>query len=186
MHCCEHIDIFSSYSCLFQLYQIQSSDENTNRQSIYKDERPAKLNIVIGQPIFQLQPPPRSTKILSHSSSPPNSKRRPAVKSCLPELENYELKEGMDLGFTFPNDRLDPHMMSMVTGLQKLGERDGEQEGKMRQVRRPYLSEAWLVDSPGSPLINLRVLPKTPDGADMKKHLKFWAHRVAMLVHDEP
>ena len=164
---------------------IQCSDESANRQS---------LNIITGQPIFQLQPLPRS-RIRSHSSLPstsstgshPKNTRESRVKNyrSLSELENYELKGFMDLGFLVPKDKLSPHIMSMVPGLQKLTEEDGEQEGK-RWVRRPYLSEAWPVDCPDSPLLNLHMLPKTPDGADMKKHLKFWAQRVAMLVHEEP
>jgi len=185
--CCEHIgymDILALIHVCFNCI-IQCSDESANRQS---------LNIITGQPIFQLQPLPRS-RIRSHSSLPSTSStgshlkntRESRVKNyrSLSELENYELKGFMDLGFMFPKDKLSPHIMSMVPGLQKLTEEDGEQEGK-RWVRRPYLSEAWPVDSPDSLLLNLDMLPKTPDGADMKKHLKFWAQRVAMLVHEEP
>lgn len=161
-----------------------SPDENPNRQSsAYKDKTPTRLNIVIGQPLFQLQPPPKN-KIQSHSSSPSlntGQVKPPTLLRSLSELENYELKGFMDLGFTFPKDKPSSYMMSMLPGLQRLDDKD-----ERRVIRRPYLSEAWLVNSTDSPLINLQLLSKTPDGAVMKKHLRFWAQRVAMLVHEEP
>ncbi|OMO73512.1 hypothetical protein COLO4_27056 [Corchorus olitorius] len=58
---------------------------------------------------------------------------------------------------------------------------DFEQEKRGVTVMRPYLSEAWLIKRPDSPLLNLRV-PKLSAAADMKKHLKNWAKTVASEI----
>ncbi|KAE8717000.1 putative Peroxidase 21 precursor [Hibiscus syriacus] len=85
----------------------------------------------------------------------------------------------MDLGFTFTKEHLNPTMIRVVPGLLRLG---FEQE-KKRVVVRPYLSEAWLIKRPDSPLLNLR--PRVYAAADMKKHLMFWARIVASVVRQE-
>ncbi|XP_008239371.1 PREDICTED: uncharacterized protein LOC103337975 [Prunus mume] len=126
--------------------------------------------------------------------------------SCrsLGELELEEVKGFMDLGFTFKREHLSPRMMSLVPGLQRLGmsnnkklqngeddddsvevaaDKDEDGEGEV-EVTRPYLSEAWLIKRPDSPLLNLR-LPRVSAAADMKKHLKFWARTVASEIHQE-
>ena len=107
------------------------------------------------------------------------------------ELELEEVKGFMDLGFEFSKEHLSPRMMSVIPGLQRLevvlqedeerGE-GGETEGDVR--RRPYLSEAWLIKRPDSPLLNLR-LPRVSAAADMKKHLRFWARTVASVIQQE-
>ncbi|XP_030492605.2 uncharacterized protein LOC115708741 [Cannabis sativa] len=63
-------------------------------------------------------------------------------------------------------------------------EQEQGEEDKERDVIRPYLSEAWLIRKPSSPLLNLRV-PRVTAAADMKKHLKFWARTVASEIHQE-
>uniref|UniRef100_A0A2P2PMI7 Uncharacterized protein n=1 Tax=Rhizophora mucronata TaxID=61149 RepID=A0A2P2PMI7_RHIMU len=121
------------------------------------------------------------------------------------ELELEEAKGFMDLGFVFKQEHMSPRMMTVVPGLQRLGlcsksklhdpnliDLDGEiagdvelgQEEKVRSVVRPYLSEAWLIRRPDSPLLNLR-LPKVSSAAAMKKHLKFWARAVASVIKQE-
>lgn len=118
--------------------------------------------------------------------------------SCwsLGELELREVKGFMDLGFTFKKEHPSPRMMSLIPGLQRLevyknkenvpkhlkGDQfEEEEEEDERGVIRPYLSEAWLINRPSSPLLNLRV-PRVSEAADMKKHLRFWARIVASEV----
>ncbi|XP_027351913.1 uncharacterized protein LOC113862855 isoform X2 [Abrus precatorius] len=117
-------------------------------------------------------------KIRSHSSSPSTQNhrrkfRKPATcawklqksMSCktLGELELDEVKGFMDLGFIFNRENLNPRMMSVVPGLQRL---------------------AWLIRRPDSPLLNLK-FPKHCSSANMKKHLRFWAKIVASEIHQE-
>lgn len=115
--------------------------------------------------------------------------------SCrtLGELELDEVKGFMDLGFTFKKEYLSPRMMSVVPGLQRLGVTDAketvegnhiEEEEEKRDIMRPYLSEAWLIKRPDSPLLNLKI-PKRCSSSNMKKHLRFWAKTVASEIHQE-
>ncbi|XP_057471367.1 uncharacterized protein LOC130760169 [Actinidia eriantha] len=144
------------------------------------------------------EPPTRSNRTASMSrscsSSPLDrilSKRKlhksMSCQSSL-ELELEEVKGFMDLGFEFSKEHLSPRMMSVIPGLQRLelvlqeDEERGETEGDVR--RRPYLSEAWLIKRPDSPLLNLR-LPRVSAAADMKKHLRCWARTVASVIQQE-
>lgn len=124
----------------------------------------------------------------------------------LGELELEEVKGLMDLGFTFKKENLNPRMMSLVPGLQRLGV-GRHRHSKKRQnssddddvvevvaanggdeeveVARPYLSEAWLIKRPDSPLLNLRLPTRVSSAADMKKHLKSWARTVASEIQQE-
>lgn len=123
--------------------------------------------------------------------------------SCrtLGELELEEVKGFMDLGFIFKEEHLSPRMMSVIPGLQRLGLYKNKQttnligsevaeddkireEEEERGIIRPYLSEAWLIKRPDSPLLNLR-LPRVSAAADMKKHLRFWARTVASVIQQE-
>lgn len=115
--------------------------------------------------------------------------------SCrsLKELELEEVKGFVDLGFVFKKEHMSPRMMSLLPGLQRLSlfrnKRQKEEEGKEeeeteRGIIRPYLSEAWLIKRPDSPLLNLKI-PRVCAAADMKKHLKFWARTVASVLQQE-
>ncbi|GMJ03015.1 hypothetical protein HRI_003970700 [Hibiscus trionum] len=133
-------------------------------------------------------------------SSPTQKLRKSTSCRSLKDLELEEVKGFMDLGFIFTKEHLNPTMIHVVPGLLRLGfpkrikstEQDDElqkddgteQEEKKRVVIRPYLSEAWLIKRPDSPLLNLRV-PRVSAAADMKKHLKFWARTVASVVQQE-
>ncbi|KAA0044020.1 hypothetical protein E5676_scaffold352G002450 [Cucumis melo var. makuwa] len=126
--------------------------------------------------------------------------------SCksLGELELEEVKGFMDLGFEFKRESLSPQMVKLVPGLQRLrtqtnkqnleedddGDGDDHQENdddddddddKKREIARPYLSEAWIIRRPNSPLLNLR-MPKVSSTSDMKKHLRSWAKTVAFEI----
>ncbi|XP_030516972.2 uncharacterized protein LOC115730491 [Rhodamnia argentea] len=138
----------------------------------------------------------------SHSSSP-STHKRPGKQSSeakklyksmscrnFEDLEMKEVKGFMDLGFIFEEEHLSPRMVSIVPGLQRLGpdtsirkNANKEEEGK-REIMRPYLSEAWLIRRPDSPLLNLRV-PRVYTASNMKKHLRLWARTVASAIQQE-
>ncbi|KAK8483311.1 hypothetical protein V6N13_097000 [Hibiscus sabdariffa] len=155
-----------------------------------------------------------SSRSRSHSSSPSTQKRQrnhrqstsravggklQKSKSCrsLQDLELEEVKGFMDLGFTFKKEHLDSRMINVVPGLLRLGHFETESQlaaadeldiGKQEKndviVMRPYLSEAWLIRRPDSPLLNLKI-PRVSAADDMKKHLKCWAQTVAYVVQQE-
>lgn len=102
-----------------------------------------------------------------------NGKMSSSCKS-LWELEEEELRGFMDLGFSFKEEEVSSHVMQILPALQRLGAEE------KRLINRPYLSEAWLINRPDSPLFNLR-MPSHSDAsmADMKRHLRCWARTVA-------
>ncbi|KAM7255249.1 hypothetical protein ACFE04_020490 [Oxalis oulophora] len=130
------------------------------------------------------------------------------------ELELEELKGFMDLGFTFKKEEISPKLMILIPGLHRLSllknltrfaanddhneiitKDDNEvmseeeyniedEESIAMNDKKPYLSEAWLIKRPDSPLLNLRV-PRFSAASDMKKHLKSWARIVASEIHQE-
>ncbi|KAL0426397.1 UNVERIFIED_CONTAM: hypothetical protein Slati_2814500 [Sesamum latifolium] len=132
----------------------------------------------------------------------------------LAELELEEVKGFMDLGFTFKKENLSQRVMNLVPGLQRIEscnnktskDRDDSswdgfgftddddhtdnivEEKKevmmMMMMMRPYLSGAWLIKRPDSPLLNLRI-PRVSTTEDMKKHLKDWARTVASAIHQQ-
>ncbi|KAK2977574.1 hypothetical protein RJ640_007210 [Escallonia rubra] len=132
----------------------------------------------------------QSLKSFIYSSTVTRLQKSMSCKS-LGELEVKEVKGFMDLGFIFDRDNLCPRMMSVIPGLQRLGsfdeaEKDGEIEHEHDDAQeenrmRPYLSEAWLINRPDSPLLNMRI-PRVSTAVDMKKHLKSWARTVASEV----
>ncbi|KAI8014668.1 hypothetical protein LOK49_LG05G00671 [Camellia lanceoleosa] len=126
-------------------------------------------------------------KIIPYSRSVTRLQKTMSCKTLL-ELELEEVKGFMDLGFKFSKESLSPQMMSVLPGLQRLelangdeevdkddrdiiGEEEREGEEEKRSVMRPYLSEAWDIKRPDSPLLNLR-LPRVSAAGDMKKHLR--------------
>ncbi|CAL5334794.1 unnamed protein product [Camellia sinensis] len=139
-------------------------------------------------------------KIIPYSRSVTRLQKTMSCKSLL-ELELEEVKGFMDLGFKFSKESLSPQMMSVLPGLQRLelangdeevdkddrdiiGEEEREGEEEKRSVMRPYLSEAWDIKRPDSPLLNLR-LPRVSAAGDMKKHLRYWARTVASVIQQE-
>ncbi|KAK4759541.1 hypothetical protein SAY87_022672 [Trapa incisa] len=68
---------------------------------------------------------------------------------------------------------------------------DGNEEGEGGEEAatpphvRPYLSEAWLIRRPDSPLLNLRVPPMASPASEMKRHLRHWARTVASVIEQE-
>ena len=115
--------------------------------------------------------------------------RKIKTSKSLSELEFKELKGFMDLGFVFSEEDKDSSkLVSLIPGLQRLGNRGGDGEEKERidenMISRPYLSEAWGVldrRKVGDPLLNWKV-PALGNEIDMKDNLRFWAHTVASIV----
>ncbi|KAI9152766.1 hypothetical protein LWI28_000768 [Acer negundo] len=162
-------------------------------------------------PSTQIRRRPRR-RLLRHSDSTHSDSMVTLQKSTsfrsFCDLELEEVKGFMDLGFIFKKEDLSPRMMSVVPGLQRVGlyknkhnpelefdeasheiinddggdDDENEQEEYEKSIMRPYLSEAWLIKRPDSPLLNLR-MPRVSASADMKKHLRFWAKTVASTVN---
>ncbi|KAI6698143.1 hypothetical protein NL676_018262 [Syzygium grande] len=181
----------AGYSCS-SLDSSYSSMDDTNKSEEAEEEiRPTRMTYLIA-----------SRARRSYSSSPSTQKRprkrsseaKKLLKSMscstFEELEMKEVKGFMDLGFIFKKEHLNPRMVSVIPGLQRLGQdtslrktAEGNEEGK-REITRPYLSEAWLIKRPDSPLLNLRV-PRASAASDMKKHLRCWARTVASEIQQE-
>ncbi|PON69260.1 hypothetical protein PanWU01x14_089830 [Parasponia andersonii] len=180
--------------------------DDDEEKLISKKARPKRSSFAGGSRIIRSHSSSPSTKKraehLRQSGGSGTTKLEKSM-SCksLDELELKEVIGFMDLGFIFKEEHISPRMMSLLPGLQRLkvyknkqingssdqltkgNEIEEEEEGE-RGVIKPYLSEAWLIKRPGSPLINLRV-PRVSAAADMKKHLKFWARTVASEIHQE-
>ncbi|CAL0326804.1 unnamed protein product [Lupinus luteus] len=166
------------------------NDSSGNKEEA--KERMARMNVL-------------GNRTHSNSSSPSTQdyyrkfRKLDKSMSCktLGELELDEVKGFMDLGFIFKKENLSPRMMSVVPGLQRLGlhqklidateivpHNDNEAEEEKRDIKRPYLSEAWVIKRPDSPLLSLKI-PKPCSAATMKKHLQVWAKTVASEIHEE-
>lgn len=102
------------------------------------------------------------------------------LRRSLSELETEEVQGFKDLGFTFDNkEMLSPSVVNILPGLQEKKEQNLGLENKLR---RPYLSEAWLVQYNGPPT------PKwasSMSSKEMKAQIKFWARSVASNVRQE-
>lgn len=155
-------------------------------------KRPSRLNLITKKIRSQSSSPSiqRTRKSLSHSSYKGQKLQRFLSCSTLHDLEQEELKGFMDLGFEFEEDQLSPRTMTVVPGLQRIGgnvvttknENYGastldDKEVESDEKTKPYLSEAWLVKRPDSPLLRLR-MARVSTAEDMKKCLKLWARTV--------
>ncbi|XAR49529.1 hypothetical protein NMG60_11032764 [Bertholletia excelsa] len=113
--------------------------------------------------------------------------RRKGNSRSMSELEFEELKGFMDLGFVFSEEDKISSLVSIIPGLQRLGEIGNEKEEKGTMAARPYLSERWEVLGE-SKLNNSAMtkmkwrIPAVGSEMDMKHHLRIWAHTVASTV----
>ncbi|XP_020203646.1 uncharacterized protein LOC109789162 [Cajanus cajan] len=101
------------------------------------------------------------------------------MRRSVSDLEFEEVQGFKDLGFSFEKETLSPSLASILPGLQEK-RRDETEEDKAH--RRPYLSEAWLVQSCAPPIPNWA---SHKSAGDMKEQIKFWARAVASNVHQE-
>lgn len=174
-------------------YNNGEEDKDTNLQ-----QRPTRLNLTRGKSNRSQSSSPATLKRLKKRRYSKSLQQK--SKSCrsLMELELEEVKGFMDLGFRFNKECLSPRMMSVLPGLQRVKlhqvARDGDDDDETDQqddedyekrVMRPYLSEAWLIKRPDSPLLNFRMPRVTAAADDMKKHLRFWAKTVASEIQQE-
>ncbi|KAK9937984.1 hypothetical protein M0R45_014747 [Rubus argutus] len=97
-------------------------------------------------------------------------------RKSLTDLEIEEVQGFKDLGFTFDQKDIAPSVISILPGLQ---EKNRDEDLNPEMVRRPYLSEAWLVQSCAPPPPNLAA---SRSAEDMKAQIKFWARAVASNV----
>ncbi|XP_060174547.1 uncharacterized protein LOC132605408 [Lycium barbarum] len=165
------------------------------KQEAIEKERPTRLNLVATRKSRSHSSSPATDKRYSRTDrylKDSGSIVLEKTMSCrtLGELELEEVKGFMDLGFIFRKEHISKRMISVIPGLQRLEEvvmsedeekicEDSkansvngivaEEEDDKREIARPYLSEAWLIKRPDSPLLNLRI-PRISAGADMKKH----------------
>ena len=172
-------------------------------------ERPTRLNLMRGL-ARSFSSSPAAKKLPKNVKHLGAVKSLPKTMSCkrLWELELEEVKGFMDLGFKFKRQHLSPRMITMIPGLQRLGgiknigqktepsdsstqsanckddEIEEVEEEEEKVIARPYLSEAWLIKRPDSPLLNLKI-PRVSASADMKKHLWHWARTVAFVIQQE-
>ncbi|CAH9089012.1 unnamed protein product [Cuscuta europaea] len=118
----------------------------------------------------------------------------------LSELELEELKGFMDLGFVFTDEDKKSSLATIVPGLQRWGSRgsrtagedDGEGGGgeeaiEDKEIRRPYLSEAWSIMDQRKIIKKLLkwrfpAHPCNNNESSMKDNLKFWAQTVASAL----
>ncbi|XP_010279224.1 PREDICTED: uncharacterized protein LOC104613196 [Nelumbo nucifera] len=125
--------------------------------------------------------PNQDTKNQGCSSKEKIPKRLTHRKSrkSLSDLEFEELQGFKDLGFTFNKEDLSPTVVNIIPALKEKTQQNWDEDNK---VRRPYLSEAWLVQRSASPMPNW---VHSESAGDMKAHLKFWARVVASNVRQE-
>ncbi|CAK9323692.1 unnamed protein product [Citrullus colocynthis] len=132
---------------------------------------------------------PAKKKLEGGNENKRRKTRGKGLSKSLSDLEFEELKGFMDLGFVFSEeDKNDSNLASIIPGLQRLGQKTGENEqetGIENGISRPYLSEAWeSVEEENEKriLMKWRVPALGATEMDMKDHLKFWAHTVASTV----
>ncbi|CAL9145372.1 uncharacterized protein LOC135628118 [Musa acuminata AAA Group] len=164
----------------------------------YKNKRPTTLVLGLREPptgVLRSCPsfPTTSSDLKRESRSDRRrSRRRRAMSRSrsyrnVTELENYEVKGFMDLGFVFRKEELSMEIMNIIPGLQRLGkegrddEASREEEEEDEGVERPYLSEAWMRHDLS--VVSPSLQPRSPYGADMKRQLRFWAREVASVIH---
>lgn len=128
--------------------------------------------------------PPRNLEVEAINTNCSKEMRRrlanqTKLRKSLSDLELEEVQGFKDLGFTFEKE-LSPNVVKILPGLQgKKQPEDLEQD----KVRRPYLSEAWLVQQSSAPPIPNWAHKGSAE--DMKAQIKFWARAVASNMRQE-
>ncbi|KAK4419176.1 hypothetical protein Salat_2330400 [Sesamum alatum] len=166
------------------------------------EERNTKFNLAPIKTRFLSSSPKsaqKQSRNLGYATYSEGRLRKTTSCKSLLELELEEVKGFMDLGFIFRKENLSKRMKRLIPGLQRLDadknkqdytseftrNTDDAEDEEEKGVMRPYLSEAWLIKRPDSPLLNLRIPPRVSTAADMKKHLKSWARTVASAIQQE-
>ncbi|CAN4109618.1 unnamed protein product [Withania somnifera] len=181
----------------------EKEEANEKGSSTPPKERPTRLNLVTTRNMSHSSSPATNKRYSRRRRYLKDSGNTMSCKS-LNELEFEEVKGFMDLGFIFHKEHISKKLVSVIPGLQRLEVVMSEDEEKIcedseaisingivaaeeddkRKIVRPYLSEAWLIKRPDSPLLNMRI-PRISTASDMKKHLRYWAKTVATVVLQE-
>ncbi|KAI4369171.1 hypothetical protein MLD38_017651 [Melastoma candidum] len=195
---CDEFDEADGQSCLSMEEDYKNEEEDKSRQTIGAvrddDIGDDRVRASSFSPPTERDNGSQPRRWFSYSDC--KSLRKSASCRSFEDLEMEEVKGFMDLGFVFEKEHLNPRMMSVIPGLQRLGLAASDDVGDDDELRdeeiddvatgggriRPYLSEAWLVTGPNSPLMKLRLPDKVYASADMKKHLKRWARTVASVI----
>ncbi|MCD7449953.1 hypothetical protein HAX54_002478 [Datura stramonium] len=199
---CQELSSVESESTL-QQDVCEKEEANEKGSSTPPTEIPTRLNLVTTRYRSHSSSPATDKRDSRTGRYLKESRNTMSCKS-LDELELEELQGFMDLGFIFRKEHISKRMISVIPGLQRLemamaededkicedsvaisiNDIVAEQEDDKREIVRPYLSEAWLIKRPDSPLLNLRI-PRISAASDMKKHLRYWAKTVATVVLQE-
>ncbi|CAN4118922.1 unnamed protein product [Withania somnifera] len=200
---CQEFSSVESESTLLQDV-CENEEANEKGSSSLPKERPTRLNLVATRNRSHSSSPATDKRYSRTGRYLKDSGNTMSCKS-LNDLELEEVKGFMDLGFTFRKEHINKKLVSVIPGLQRLevvmsedeekscedseaisinGIVAEEEEDNKREIARPYLSEAWLIKRPDSPLLNLRI-PRVSAASDMKKHLRHWAKTVATVVLQE-
>ena len=105
-----------------------------------------------------------------------------SMRKSLNDLEIEEVQGFKDLGFTFENKDLSPSVVNIIPGLQDKEKKGINEDLKLEKVRRPYLSEAWMLQSCAPQFPNWDDIARRRSSEDMKAQIKFWARAVASNV----
>ncbi|KAF5183689.1 hypothetical protein FRX31_026724 [Thalictrum thalictroides] len=163
-----------------RLYKTKDKMHRSLSQNNKISNNPSKLEIEDVQGfkdsgrIKESIPRPYKTKDMLQRSLSQNIK----ISKSPSELEIEEVQGFKDLGFDFEKIDLNPSVKDILPGLQIKKPDDWNEQ----KVRRPYLSEAWIVQ---------RSIPLMPDwidpgsAGDMKEQLKYWARAVASNMRQE-
>ncbi|KAI9083510.1 hypothetical protein K1719_034452 [Acacia pycnantha] len=111
--------------------------------------------------------------------------KQSTMRKSLSDLEFEEVQGFKDLGFSFEKETINPSVASIIPGLQEKNREETEED---KAMRRPYLSEAWLLQScvlPPPPPPPIPTYTSSKSSKDMKQHIKFWARTVASNVRQE-
>ncbi|THU64935.1 hypothetical protein C4D60_Mb01t31730 [Musa balbisiana] len=120
----------------------------------YKNKRPTRLVLGLREPptgVLRSCPsfPTTSSDIKHESRSDRRRSRRRRTMSrsrsyrSVTELENYELKGFMDLGFVFRKEELSMEIMNIIPGLQRLGKEGRDDETGREEEGRRRRRKAW-------------------------------------------
>ncbi|PHT36422.1 hypothetical protein CQW23_24122 [Capsicum baccatum] len=183
----------------------EKEEDNEKSSSRPPKERPTRLNRVTTRNRSHSSSPATNHKRYSRIGRYLKDTGNAMSYKSLNELEFEEVKGFMDLGFIFRRGHISKNLVSVLPGLQKLEIVMSKDEDKIcedseamhidgivaeveeddkREIVRPYLSEAWLIKRPDSPLLNMKI-PRISAASDMKKHLRYWAKTVANVVLQE-
>lgn len=191
--------------CLSFKDVCEKEEDNEKSSSSPPKERPTRLNLVTTRNRSHSSSPATNHKRYSRIGRYLKDTGNAMSYKSLNELEFEEVKGFIDLGFIFRRGHISKNLVSVLPGLQKLEIvmskdkdkicEDSEaihidgivaevEEDDKREIVRPYLSEAWLIKRPDSPLLNMKI-PRISAASDMKKHLRYWAKTVANVVLQE-